>query len=267
MNQIMLGDTFEILPTLTDNSVDLVVFSPPYDAIRDYSGFPLLNKENRVKLGQELYRICKDGAVCSVVIGDGTKDFAKSLTSFRWAVEWVDEANWKMFETCIYARDGRPGAWWNQRFRVDHEYILLFFKGDRPKFFNKEPLKIASKHAGKIFHGTNRLTDGSTQKIEPTEVKPTKCRGTIWKYATSNTERNHTKMEHPATYPDKLAEDLILCFSDKNDVVLDPMCGSGTTCIMAAKNQRQYIGVEISKEYKDIADLRIKNELKSNIFE
>ena len=215
-------------------------------------------------LGKHLYRVTKDGGVAVVVIGDGTKNFAKSLTSFRLAVNWVDEIGWKLFETVIYKRDGNPGAWWNQRFRVDHEYILIFFKGDRPKTFHKEHLMIPSKHAGKIYSGTDRLTNGGFKTIEPKAVNPMKCRGTVWQYSTSNTEGNKLKLQHPATFPDKLANDLILCFSEPDEIVLDPMCGSGTTCVMSKINNRQYIGIDVGQEYCDIARKRLDVEAKTN---
>jgi len=87
-----------------------------------------------------------------------------------------------------------------------------------------------------------------------------KCRGTVWQYSTSNTEGNRLKLQHPATFPDKLAEDLILCFSEPDEIVLDPMCGSGTTCVKAYINHRRYIGIEVSDEYCTIARKRIENE-------
>lgn len=253
---IIQGDCVRVLSEMSDGSVDLSVFSPPYDGIREY-------KKNWsfdfAGLGKQLFRVTKDGGVVATIIGDGTKNFAKSLTSFRLAVNWVDEIGWKMFETVIYKRDGNPGAWWNKRFRVDHEYIFIFFKGERPKTFHKEHLMIPSKHAGKVYLGTDRLTNGGFRKIEPKSVNPMKCRGTVWNYATSNSERNKIKLQHPATFPDKLAEDLILCFSKEGDTILDPMCGSGTTCIMAKKNRRLYKGIEISKEYCDIANTLLNN--------
>lgn len=256
--RLVNGDCLKFLPSLGADAVDLTVFSPPYDGIRDYGGDWSLD---HAKLGDELLRVTKDGGIAAVVIGDGTKNFAKSLTSFRWAVDWVDRAGWRLFECCIYARHGNPGAWWTQRFRVDHEYIMIFLKGDRPRHFNKEPLMVASKHAGKVYSGTDRLTSGGFKKIEPKAVNDKKCRGTLWHYATSNTEGNRTKLEHPATYPDMLAEDLILCFSKENDVVLDPMVGSGTTAVMAARNKRRYLGVEISPEYYAIAKARLLEEV------
>jgi DNA modification methylase len=258
VNSVIRGDCLSVLPRLKSEAVDLTVFSPPYDGIRDYKGewnfdYPAL--------GRELYRVTKDGGICAVVIGDGTKDFAKSLTTFRLAVEWCDHAGWRLFENCIYYRDGNPGAWWSQRFRVDHEYILLFLKGKKPKTFHKEPLMVPSKHAGKTYSGTDRLTNGTFKEITPKEVNPMKCRGTVWRYSTSNTEGNRLKLQHPATYPDRLAEDLIWCFSVPGDIVLDPMSGSGTTCVMAARNHRRYIGVEISEEYCSLAQRRLNEEI------
>lgn len=256
-NIITQGDCVAVTERLKNNSIDLSVFSPPYDRIRDYKKGWVFDFS---ALGKNLYRITKEGGACAVVIGDGTKNFAKSLTSFKLAVDWCENIGWRLFETCVYHRDGNPGAWWAKRFRVDHEYILLFFKGNRPKAFNKKPLMVASKHAGKIYAGTDRLTDGKFKKIAPKVVNPQKCRGTVWKYRTSNTEGNRLKLQHPATYPDQLAEDLILCFSNPNDLVLDPMCGSGTTCVMALRNNRRTLGIEINNDYCKIAEQRIVHE-------
>lgn len=120
---------------------------------------------------------------------------------------------------------------------------------------------VPSKHAGKMYSGTDRLTNGGFKEITPKEVNPMKCRGTVWRYSTSNTEGNRTKLLHPATYPDRLAEDIVLCFSDPGDLILDPTAGSGTTCVMAAKNHRRYIGIDISEEYCEIARCRLRQEV------
>lgn len=255
---ILLGDSLKLLPEIPEASIDLCVSSPPYDGIRDYGNDWTFDYH---ALGVELERVTVEGGVCAVVIGDGTRNFAKSLTTFRWAVDWVDRAGWRLFESCIYSRHGNPGAWWSQRFRVDHEYILIFFKGKRPRHFDKSSLMVASKHAGKVYSGTDRLTDGGFKKIDPKAVNEKKCRGTIWEYPTSNTEGNRIKLEHPATFPDRLADDLIRCFSGEGDLVLDPMCGSGTTCVMAARARRHYLGVEINPEHHAIAMRRMRCEV------
>ncbi|HRQ71789.1 MAG TPA: site-specific DNA-methyltransferase [Phycisphaerales bacterium] len=259
-NTLILGDALAVLPTLPSQSVHLTVFSPPYDGIRDYGKDWQFDYHS---LGADLFEVTVNGGVCAVVIGDGTKNFAKSMTTFRWAVDWVDRAGWRLFECCIYARHGNPGAWWTQRFRVDHEFILIFFKGDRPRHFDKSTLMVPSKHAGKVYTGTDRLTNGGFKKIEPKAVNDMKCRGTLWEYATSNTEGNRTKLLHPATFPDRLASDLIECFSKPGDLVLDPMCGSGTTCIMAAKATRDFLGIEINPEYHGLAQRRLEEEILS----
>lgn len=255
--RITTADCVAATKKLASESIDLSVFSPPYDSIRDYKKGWVFDY---AALGCNLYAATKPGGVCAVVIGDGTKNFAKSLTSFKLAVDWCEGAGWRLFEACIYQRHGNPGAWWKQRFRVDHEYVLLFFRGDRPKTFNKEPLMTPAKHAGKIYSGTDRLTNGGLKKIAPKAVAEMKCRGTVWSYPTSNTEGNRTKLQHPATFPDALAEDLILCFSQPGDLVLDPMCGSGTTCVMALKNNRRTIGIDINPDYCDLARRRVAKE-------
>lgn len=257
-NALVCGDALSVLDAMPSDSIHLTVFSPPYDGIRDYGRDWSLDYKG---LGDRLFRVTVDGGVCAVVIGDGTKSFAKSLTTFRWAVDWVDRAGWRLFECCIYQRHGNPGAWWSQRFRVDHEYILIFFRGDRPRHFDKSSLMVPSKHAGKVYSGTDRLTSGGFKKIEPKAVNDMKCRGTLWEYATSNTEGNRTKLEHPATFPDRLASDLIECFSKPGDLVLDPMCGSGTTCVMAANAGRDYLGIEINPDYHKIASRRLRAEV------
>lgn len=249
-HQIIVGDCAKVLPRMKAGSVDLSVFSPPYDGIRDYEGEWSIDSK---VLATEMFRVTKDGGVCAVVIGDGTKDFAKSLTTFRWAVDWVDCAGWRLFECCIYQRPGQPGAWWNKRFRVDHEYILLFLKGSKPKSFNKEGLKIASKHAGEKTRGWTIKTDGTKNKASGGVIAPTKCRGTVWSIDPTKSERNKVKSQHPATFPDRLADDLIRCFSKTGDLVLDPMCGSGTTGVMATKAGRKFVGIEINPKYADIA--------------
>lgn len=258
VNSIINDDCLRVLSRMKEGSVDLTTFSPPYDSIRDYKSNWAFDP---AALGKALYRVTKDGGICAVVIGDGTKDFAKSLTTARLTVDWCDNAGWRLFECCIYQRDGNPGAWWSQRFRVDHEYILLFLKGKRPKTFHKEGLMVPTKHAGKVYSGTDRLTNGGFKNIEPKEVNPMKCRGTIWKYATSNTEGNRLKLKHPATYPDKLVEDIIDCFSEPGDLILDPTAGSGTTCVVAAQKQRRYIGMDISEDYCEIARQRLETEV------
>lgn len=253
LNSIICGDAVEVLKTLPDNSIDLVVTSPPYDGLRTYNGFSL----DLHNVGVELYRVMKEGGIVAMVIQDSTKDFGKSLTSFRTIVDWCDNIGFKLFETCIYRKNGTEGAWWKNRFRVDHEYMPIFLKGKKPQYFNKEPLKIPSKHGGKVMTGSgNRKTDGTTTDTVRRAINPTKCRGTVWNYLMAG-DKNPLKRKHPAVFPDKIPFDFIQCFCPKDGIVLDPFVGSGSTAVMAKVLDRKYIGIDISSEYCDLARERI----------
>lgn len=254
LNQLLVGDCVKKMKKIDDNTFDLVVTSPPYDALRDYEK----NEFDLHKTGDELYRVLKSGGICALVIQDQTKNFGKSLTSFRTAVDWVDRVGFKLFETVIYRKHGIEGAWWKKRFRVDHEYIMLFLKGDKPAYFNKDPLKIPSKHGGKTMRGSgNRKTDGTTTKTTTIHVNKMKCRGTVWDYLNAG-DKNKLKNKHPAVFPDKIPYDLINCFCPPDGIVLDPFVGSGSTCVMAKKLKRNYTGIDISKNYINIAKERMK---------
>lgn len=256
LNKIICGDAVVELSKFPDNSVDLVVTSPPYDKVRNYNGFALDLHET----GKELFRVLKDGGIAAVVIQDQTKNFGKTLTSFRTIIDWVDNIGFKLFETAIYKKFGAEGAWWNKRFRVDHEYMPIFLKGDRPQYFNKELLKIPSKHGGKTMTGGGtRLTNGVRIATRPITINPMKCRGTIWEYMTAG-DGTRLKHQHPATFPDRLPCDFIRCFCPPNGVVLDPFVGSGTTTLATIKLDRNYIGIDISKDYCELTKKRIREE-------
>jgi len=256
INKIICGDAVEELKKFPDNSIDLVVTSPPYDKIRKYNGFSY----NLHSTGKEIYRVLKDGGIVVMVIQDQTKNFGKSLTSFRTIVDWVDNIGFKLFETVIYRKYGAEGAWWNKRFRVDHEYMPIFLKGERPQYFNKEPLKIPSKHGGKTMTGGGtRLTNGVRITTRSITINPMKCRGTIWEYMTAG-DGTRLKHHHPATFPDRLPYDFIQCFCPPNGIVLDPFVGSGTTALAAIQLEKKYIGIDISKEYCELSKKRIREE-------
>ncbi len=254
---LYVGDCLPLLAPIPDGSVDLTVTSPPYDNLRRYDTPTSLDL---TALGRELFRVTKDGGICALVIGDSTSQFAKSLTSFRLAVSWCDVLGWRLFECCLYHRHGTPGPWWRTRFRVDHEFILLLLKGERPRVFRKEALYVPTRHAGERVSYRPYLRKGVPRGVPPPAVQPLQCRGTVWPYATSSAERNRLKLGHPATMPDRLAADLIRCFSEPGDLVLDPLMGSGTTCVMAARLGRRYVGMDASPAYVEIARRRLAAE-------
>jgi site-specific DNA-methyltransferase (adenine-specific) len=254
LNKIFCRDCVEGMKEMPSNSVDLVITSPPYDGIRDYKGFEF----DLHKTGCEIFRVLKEGGVAVMVIQDQTRNFGKTLTSFRTIIDWCDNIGFKLFECVIYRKHGSEGAWWKQRFRVDHEYMPIFVKGEKPQYFNKEPLKVPSKHGGKVMSGSgNRRTDGKTNSTVKRPINQKKCRGTVWNYLMAG-DKNPLKRQHPAPFPDKIPYDFIQCFCPEGGVVLDPFMGCGSTAVMAKLLSRHYIGFEISEEYCHLAEERIR---------
>jgi len=265
LNKIYNMDCIEGMKLIPDNSIDLVITSPPYDAIRDYKGFSL----DLHSVGVEISRVLKDGGICVMVIQDQTKDGRKSGTSFRTIVDWDTNTDLDIWECCIYQRRATPGNWWSKRFSVDHEYIPIFIKGKRPQYFNKEHMMIDGKMGGKVKKAgvsMGRSTDGSIIYADK-EVKYNNkiCCGTIMQYNSSSREGNglnnldshKLKIKHPATFPDKLASDFIQCFTTEDMIILDPFMGSGVVAVEAKKLNRKYIGFEISDEYCEIIEKRL----------
>ena len=126
LNRIHVGDCLHTIAKLPEDSIDLVVTSPPYDNLRDYKGFKL----DFFELGRKLYKVVKPGGVVVMVMQDATNR-SKTLTTFKTVFSWFMHG-WKLFECCIYRRHGTEGGWWSKRFRVDHEYVPIFLKGKKP---------------------------------------------------------------------------------------------------------------------------------------
>lgn len=253
VNTIYNMDCVEGMKLIPDNSIDMAITSPPYDGIRNYNGFSF----DLHKTGEQLFRILKEGGIAVMVIQDQTADFGKTLTSFKTIVDWCDNIGFKLFECVIYRKHGSEGAWWTNRFRVDHEYMPIFLKGKRPQYFNKEHLKIPSIHGGKVMTGSaNRRTDGVTNNTVTRPINEMKCRGTVWDYLMAG-DKDPIKRKHPAPFPDKIPSDFIQCFCPPEGIVVDPFMGCGSTAVTALKHNRKYIGFEISKEYCDLCDQRV----------
>ncbi|MDD2519122.1 MAG: site-specific DNA-methyltransferase [Bacilli bacterium] len=238
MNEIYNMDCLEGLRLLDDECIDLVVTSPPYDNLRDYNGYSF-DFEN---IAKELYRVIKDGGVVVWVVNDQTVNGSESGTSFRQAL-YFKEIGFNLHDTMIYEKNSStyPSNKDSVRYSQIFEFMFVISKG-QPKTINLICDKKNKWSGHKDF-------SGKLKKSVP-DYSP---RNNCWKYTTSFND----KTGHPAVFPEKLAEDHIISWSNKKDVVLDIFMGSGTTAKMALINDRQFIGFEISKEYCDIANKRI----------
>jgi site-specific DNA-methyltransferase (adenine-specific) len=197
----------------------------------------------------------KPGGVGVWVVNDATIDGSETLTSAKQKIYFREECGFKLWDTMIYQKTGLnyPDT---DRYYQSFEYMLVLVKGEKPNSFN--PLKDReNKTFGRNVSGTERKKSGITLK-KPCYGNTTAKYGVrfnIWQIA--HAKRNDLDIIHPASFPEKLAEDHILSWSNPGDVVLDPMCGSGTTCKMAVKHQRQYVGIDISEKYCELARTRL----------
>ncbi len=135
--------------------------------------------------------------------------------------------------------------------------MFVFSKG-RVKTHN--PLMMDCLHAGLELNGTTYKNYSKTEQKRSKMAKPVKnqkIRGNIWEYVVGKNIEDQEAKNHPAPFPCALVRDHILSWSDKDDLILDPMCGSGTTCKVAKQLGRKFIGIDISSEYCRLAEDRL----------
>lgn len=247
---LYLGDCAAIMAErIGDASIDLTVTSPPYDNLRTYKGF----RWNFEDVAKQLWRVTKPGGVVVWVVNDETKDGSESGTSFYHAL-YFKSLGFNLHDTMIWEKDSFAFPDTN-RYRGVFEYMFILSKG-MPKAFNLIR-DHKNKWAGYKVHGTDRQVNGETtrKKCWGALTPEYGVRFNVWHI---NAEKKNRTI-CPAPFPEQLAEDHILSWSNPGDTVLDPFLGSGTTGKMAVKNGRNFIGIEISEEYLQIAHERISS--------
>ena len=248
------GDCLEVMKNIPDNSVDLTVTSPPYDNLRTYNGNNDQWSEQVWKdCIQELFRVTKQGGVVVWVVADATIKGSETGTSFKQAL-WAKECGFNLHDTMIWNK-GTFTAVGSlvSRYAPVFEYMFILSKG-YPKTFN--PIKDRENKYGGQYKkaSTIRTAKGFRMMSGDKTIAKMGQRHNVWDLSPEMSNKNR---KHPAPFPEKLAEDHILSWSNEGDTVLDPMAGSGTTLKMAKKNNRKYIGIEISEEYIDIINKRL----------
>jgi site-specific DNA-methyltransferase (adenine-specific) len=252
INKIINGDCVEVMKNLEDNSIDFTLTSPPYDNLRTYKGysFPF---EDIVK---ELFRITKDGGVVVWIVGDATVEGSETGTSFKQAL-YFKEMGFNLHDTMIFQKKNPIPQIYRRRYNNIFEYMFVFSKG-QVKTHN--PIMIDCLHAGLELNGTTyKNYSKGVQKREKMAkpVKNQKIKGNIWEYVVGKKAEDQEAKGHPAPFPCELAREHISSWTNIGDVVLDPMAGSGTTCKVALELGRKYIGIDVSKEYCELAEKRL----------
>ena len=251
----MQGDCCCRMKEIPNSSVDLTVTSPPYDNLRTYDG-------NNEHWGEHvwkdviasLHRVTKDGGIVVWIVNDATIKGSETGTSFRQAL-WGMDCGFKLHDTMIWNKGcfSAVGSLVS-RYAPVFEYMFIFAKG-KPKCFN--PIKDRkNKRTGKIS-GTIRQRDGSFVKASNQGKLYSEYgqRFSIW----NQTPAGGNKIDHPAIFPEKLAQDHIISWSNEGDTILDPFMGSGTTGLAAKNLSRNFIGIELNENYFKIAKERIEN--------
>ena len=248
-------DCLDGMKLLDSNSIDLTITSPPYDNLRKYNGYSF-DFEN---IAKELYRVTKDGGIVVWIVGDKTDKGSETLTSFKQAL-YFKEIGFNVHDTMIYAKNN-PIPTGGDRYGQQFEYMFILSKG-KPNTFNPIKTKCIKKGQNKTI--STRNTDGTRDNYKENIVADTKKKNNIWFYSIGNycTTKDKVAFKHPAIFPEQMVTDHILSWSNENDIVMDIFSGSGTTHKIAYLNNRKYIGFEVSKEYIDIENERLKEYIK-----
>jgi len=236
---------------MPDNFIDLTVTSPPYDNLRTYNGFTF----DFEGIAKELYRVTKQGGVVVWVVGDATIKGSETGTSFKQAL-YFKEIGFNLHDTMIWRKTNpMPQTKIGKRYTLAMEYMFIFTKGLVGTF---NPIMEKTKTFGKdLSPSTQRRPDGSKSQTRLNaqvgrKINEFKQLSNVWDISTK------TYSGHPATFPEKLAENHILSWSNEGDLVYDCFMGSGTVAKMSILNNRNWIGSEISSEYCNIIEERIK---------
>lgn len=250
------GDCLDYMRTMDEASIDLTVTSPPYDNMRTYNGYSF----DFEQIAQQLYRVTKPGGVLVWVVGDETVKGSETGTSFRQALFFMDVCGFRLADTMIYHKtDLAFPRFGHRKYPAAFEYMFVFSKGPIKTFNLIKDRK--NKLAGSVMSGTVRQEDGSTKpsRANGKTVADFGARSNVWGYSTGRgkSASDAIAYDHPAIFPEALARDHILSWSEPGDIVFDPFTGSGTTAKQSVISGRSFVGCEISEDYVAIAQARV----------
>jgi len=253
INKIIEGNCVEVMRQFDDNVIDLTITSPPYDDLRNYKGFVFPFED----IAKELFRVTKEGGIVVWVVSDATINGNETGSSFKQAL-FFQQIGFNLHDTMIFRKANPIPQIYRKRYNNEFEYMFVFSKG-----FVKthNPIMVDCLHAGLELNGTTYKNFSKNEQKREKLAKPVKekkIKGNIWEYVVGKKQEDQEAKGHPAPFPCQLVRDHIFSWSNPGDIVLDPMCGSGTTPRVACEMGRRYIGIDISHEYCEIARQRVK---------
>jgi site-specific DNA-methyltransferase (adenine-specific)/site-specific DNA-methyltransferase (cytosine-N4-specific) len=286
---ILTGDCFELIKTLEDNSVDLVITSPPYADIVNYGKNISIKKSNEyvdwiLPLFNEIHRVLKPSGSFILNINDNCDKGYRNTFIYELIYRNSKETSLKLYDTYIWHKmNGIPNGS-KKRFRNNTEFIFHFCKDSKQmKFYMDRALMDPKESYSKRFDGVtsfeqNEITDGKRPIVKirktnkqvdstgsscdefVTRVVPDKVRpDNVFRFPTAGAARDNS-IRHPAPYHKELPTYFINLLTDEGDVVLDVFSGIGTTGMSCKDLNRQYIGMELNEKYAEFSKKRISGE-------
>jgi len=264
MIEVIHWDCLEAMKGMKDNSIDLVLTSPPYDNLRTYEDSLERSFDIFQWIAKELSRIIKVWWIIVWIVWDATVKGSETGTSFRQALYFKDECLLNIHDTMIYRKTWCPFPE-KTRYYPIFEYMFVLSKWP-PNTHNliadRKNIESGSRVARKKW---NRQADGSMRENSASKlgndrkIKDTWVRYNIRRISSSSTEKDKTKLLHPATFSKRLAQDHILSRSNHWDKVLDCFAWSWTTWVACKEIWRDCILIEKEKKYIDIINKRLDN--------
>jgi len=251
LNKIYNESNLDTMAKMPDDFVDMVITSPPYDNLRDYKGYSFPFND----IANELYRVMKSGGVLVWNVADATINGSESGTSFKQALYFM-ECGFKLHDTMIYAKKNYMPLN-DKRYEQAFEYMFILVKGKintfNPIKIDKGIYNVKDKKWQRKKNGEHRVNSAVGSKDNK------KVKSNIWEYIIgSSVSEDKIAFNHPAIFPEKLAKEHIYSWSNKGDIIYDCFMGSGTSAKAAILLDRKFIGSELSADYVNIANERIK---------
>lgn len=254
-------DCLNVLKKMSDNSIDMVLTSPPYADRRKatYGGMKSNEYINWFSpIALEVKRVLKDTGSFFINIKPHTDNGVRDLYVFKLVIELVENVGFNFIDELTWIKNAFPGDL-KGKFKNGFEPIYHFSVGSCSTItFNPLACGAAIKpgvkeRANRKYTGTPKSGSGMTQ------MKSSNLRSLNYARPSNVLQINNVvnqfsdNKDHPATYPVELCDFFIKSFSNKNDIIFDPFMGSGTTGVSAKMNERRFIGTEIKKEYFELS--------------
>lgn len=280
LNKIYFGDSLKLLDDIDDNSVDLVITSPPYADTIFYGD----NVENKTlveypewfaEIGKKIKRILKPSGSFILNINDRVEKKERSLYALKTVIALKEISGLKFHDTYIWAKQSGLPTGNKKRLNDKFEYIFHFVKDTSLNKCNMDIVRepYAKNTIGRIYRPDGSLKDVGINdgvdsegriknKSKKIELNPLgKIPTNVFTFQTAGVLRgdNYVGSKHPAAFHPDLPRWFINWLTDENDIVLDPFIGSGTVAEVCIETNRYYIGMEMNKNYREIIMKRIEN--------